>query len=325
MFKYDVLCIGSATLDNFLTIDQHFGSIRLGDKVLVRGMEKHSGGGGTNAAAALAKLGLKVKILSKLGNDHDADFIKQEMRQYNIKNICLHHSRHNTDFSTLIYSIKDKDRVIYVHKGASQDIFATDFKRSQLKADWIYLATVIGKSFQTVKEIVKYAEKKKIKLLFNPSLYLAEKGRNSLAFILKNTTILVLNKEEASALIKSKSIKKILLGLQKLGPQTVVITNGPKKLYALHHHQIYTLIPSDVKVVHTAGAGDAFTAGLLAGIIMCYPFEDALRLGQVNSYSVIQHIGTKNKLLNEKEAKELIRKYHINVTKSVVERINRLD
>ena len=39
MFKYDILCIGSATLDNFLTIEQKFDSIHPGDKVLVKNME----------------------------------------------------------------------------------------------------------------------------------------------------------------------------------------------------------------------------------------------------------------------------------------------
>ncbi|MBU0460360.1 MAG: carbohydrate kinase family protein [Nanoarchaeota archaeon] len=318
MFKEDVLCIGSATLDHFLTVEQSLKSIKLGDKVLVNRMEKHSGGGATNAAAALSKLGLKVKILSKLGNDHDADFILKEMKQYKVKNICLHHSYKNTDFSTLISSSKEKDRVIYVHKGASQDLLNTDFKKSQLKAKWIYLSSLLGKSFQTATEIVQYAQKKKIKILFNPSLYLDKKGKSYLASILKKTTILVLNKEEAAALSKTNTIKKMLLKLHQFGPETVVITNGIKKLHALHENIIYSLIPSDVKVVHTAGAGDAFTSGLLAGIIKNYSFTDALRLGQVNSYAVIQHIGTKNKLLTEKEAKLMMRKYKIKVHKNVL-------
>ena len=36
--RYDVLCIGSATLDNFLTTDCSLKSVKLGDKVLVKKM-----------------------------------------------------------------------------------------------------------------------------------------------------------------------------------------------------------------------------------------------------------------------------------------------
>lgn len=314
MFKYDVLCLGSATLDNFLMIEQPFQSVRLGDKVLVKSMEKHSGGGATNAAAAFSKLGLKAKLLTKLGKDHDAEFILQELKQYKLKNICRHHSQQQTDFSTIITYGQNQDRIIYVHKGASQDLNVTDFKKSQLKADWIYLATLMGRSLQIVPEIVEYAKQKNIKILFNPSLYLAKKGQQ-LSSILKHVELLVLNKEEAQALLRSKKdLKPLLLPLQQLGPHTVVITDGPRRMYALHQNQVYSLLPPKVKVVHTAGAGDAFTAGLLAGMIKGYSFAEALKLGQVNANSVIQHLGTKNKLLTEHEAKQLMSRVKVDVS-----------
>ncbi len=315
MFKADVICVGSAALDNFLTIDKLLSEVKLGEKVLVSSLEKHSGGGATNAGAALAKLGLKVKILTKLGDDHDAEFILKELKEYKVKNICRRPSKKNTDFSTIISSTKEKDRIIYVYKGASSDLGADDFKKYQLRAKWIYLATLMGKSFSTAKVIAEYAQKKKINLLFNPSLYLAKKGKVYLRSILQAASILVLNKEEAQALLKNKTneSRKLLLFLSKLGPDTIVITNGPQKIFAYSQGKIYSLTPPKVKVVHTAGAGDAFTSGLLAGIIKNYSFPDALKLGQVNANSVVQHLGTKNKLLTESEAQEEIKKYRIKV------------
>ena len=316
--RYDVLCVGSATLDNFLTTDCSLKSVKLGDKVLVKKIEKHSGGGATNSAAALSKLGLKVKLLSKLGNDHDAEFILRELKQYNLKNVCLHPSKHNTDVSTIISCPhKDRDRIIYVHKGASRDLSVNDFKKSQLKAKWIYLASLMGKSFQTGKEIAQHAKKKKIKLLFNPSLYLAKKGKKYLKLVLEATTLLVLNKKEAQVLLgtKTNSYKELLMGLYELGPETIVISNGRKMTYAFHDDNFYSILPTDIKVIHTAGAGDAFTSGLLAGMIKKYSFEDALKLGVANSLSVIQHVGTKNKLLNEREAKLMMKKYRLKVVK----------
>ena len=315
--RYDVLCVGSATLDNFLTTESSLKSVKLGDKVLVSHMEKHSGGGATNSAAALSKLGLKVKLLSKLGNDHDAEFILNELQQYKLKNICLLSSKHNTDFSTIISSDKDRDRIIYVHKGASRDLSVNDFKKSKLKTKWIYLASLVGKSFQTGKVIADYAKKKKIKLFFNSSLYLAKKGKNYLKSVLEATTILVLNKKEAQTLLgtKKNSYKELLMRLYELGPEAIVITNGKKMIYAFHEDDFYSVLPTDIKVVHTAGSGDAFTSGLLAGIIKKYKFEDALKLGVANSLSVIQHVGTKNKLLTEGEAKQMMKKYRLKVVK----------
>jgi sugar/nucleoside kinase (ribokinase family) len=296
-------------------IQRPLSSIQLGDKVLVTSIERHSGGSATNAGAALATLGLDVKILTKLGDDHDADFIVKELNAYRLKNICLHRSKKKkTDSAVIISSAKEKDRVIYVYKGASQDLSMNDVKKSQLRrAKWIYLGTLMGKSFRTGKMIAKYVRRQGIPLLFNPSLYLARRGKNVLRPILRAATILVLNKEEAQALLEtsSRTITALLEPLQQLGPETVVITNGKKTMYARKNDEMYSLTPPPVTIVHTAGAGDAFTAGFLAGIIKGYPVEDAMALGQANASSVIQHIGTKNRLLTEREARSLMKKYRI--------------
>lgn len=319
MTTLDVLTIGSATVDHFLTIEQSFSSINPGDKILVTRQETHSGGGATNAAAALAKLGLKVKTLTKLGNDHDAEFILRELKQYGVESICQKRSKHHTDSATLISSQKDKNRVIFVFKEASRDLSLADCEIAALNTQWIYLGSLMGKSFSAAQSIVQRAKQQNISILFNPSLYLAQKGKNYLKSILRATTILVLNKEEAQAVLKTKieNFPFLLQQLQKTGPNIVVITDGRKKLYSLSDKTISSLFPPPVKIVDTAGAGDAFTAGFLAGMIKKYSFDDALRLGQVNASAVIQQIGCKNRLLTEKEGRTMMREYGIKVTKEV--------
>jgi len=317
ILRSDVLCIGSATLDTFFDVEQPLSKIKLGDKVLVKSVEKHSGGGASNSAIALSKFGLKVRVLTKLGNDHDAEFIIKELEQHSVENICLHRSRNNTDCASVIDYQKDGDRVIYVHKGASEDLTEDDFDKSDLKTNWIYLATLMNRSFETGKKIVAYAWEKQIPVLFNPSLYLAQKGKRYLKSLLNATTILVLNWEEALALLGKRNgmPQEVLLSLQELGPEVVIVTNGRKRMYAINENEVYSLQPPKVKVVHAAGAGDSFTAAFLAAYIKKYPFEDCLRMGQANAASVIQSVGVKNKLLTKKEAWDLANKYNIRVTK----------
>jgi tagatose 6-phosphate kinase len=107
----------------------------------------------------------------------------------------------------------------------------------------------------------------------------------------------------------SKLIKK----LHYLGPKTVVITCGARNILALNQDKIYSLTPPKIKVVQTTGSGDAFTSGLLAGIIKGYDFKDSLILGQVNAASVIGQVGAKEGLLTLKEASKLMKRYKINV------------
>ncbi len=316
MFRYDVLCVGSAVVDHFLITEEKLSEMKLGDKLLVRCMDLHTGGGAVNVAAGLSKLGQKVRILTKLGSDHNAHFLQSDFQKYGVKNLCKKHSSKNSDYSVIVSSEKEKDRLVFTYKGASQDLAVEDLP-FMLNARWIYLSSLVGKSFQTAGELAHQARKKKIPLFFNPSLYLVEKGKKYLRGILAATTILVLNLEEAQALLKTKicNPQDLLLALHHLGPKTVVITDGAKKLFAFHENQIYSLVPPDVKVVQTLGAGDAFNSGLLAGILKNYSFEDALRLGQLNSTSVIGHFGAKAGLLSETEAKKLQARVKIVVKK----------
>ncbi len=319
MFRDDVLCVGSAVVDRFMTVDIPFSMLHSGDKVLVKSVETHSGGGATNSAAALSLLGLKVSMLTKLGQDHDGDFIKKEMRRYSVHNLCTHHSEDATDVSTVIFSTKDHDRIIFTHKGASQDLNVHDFKLSLLSPRWIYLASLVGKSFEVAEYLAHSAQRTGTKLLFNPSLYVAKKRMKSLRQILLATSILVLNKEEAQALVGKKiSPSQLLTTLNYGGPETVVITDGENMVYALHQGKLYSVLPPKVKVVQTTGAGDAFASGLLAGIIKRWSFEDSLRLGLVNAASVLQDVGAKKGLLRKHQAQEAMKKYGIKIKTSML-------
>ncbi len=312
----DVICVGSAVIDNLLTIRQKIKSITYGSKVLVKHFETHTGGGGSNSAVALSKLGLKVAYLGKLGKDNNARIIEKEFKQNKIKLLNRNKSKLHTDEAFILNSEQEKDRIIYIHKGSSEDLNTKDLPK-KLNAKWFYLATLVGRSFKVLIYLSKYAKKHNIKILFNPSTYLARKGLRKLKPILKNTNILILNKEEAKLLLKVRinAIGLLLKRLSKHTKGTVIITNGPKTLYALHRDTVYSSTPPKIKVTHTAGAGDAFNSGVLAGLIKNYPLEKSLQLGQANAASVIQNFGTKNKLLAEKEAKKLIKKYKIKVKK----------
>jgi len=311
---FDVICVGSSTMDVFTKISSKFSKVKVGDKVLIKEIEKHSGGGATNSAVSLAKLGLKVGCLSKVGDDHDGDFIINELEKEKVYWFKTKKSKRRTSLSIILSSKKEKDRIIYTYKGASDDLKWKDFSKTKFKTKWIYLATLLEKSFKTAKKIVDYAEKNGIKILFNPSSYLAEKGKSKLKFILKRTEVLILNKEEAKKLLRSKEDKIEILAkkLSLLGPKIVIVTQGPKELI-LYSERIIKAKPYPVKVIHTAGAGDAFNSGFLAGLIKNKDLVECLKMGMAQSASVIQHYGTKNKLLKWKEIQTFVKKKRVKV------------
>jgi len=63
---FDVITIGSATVDVFADISKKFKEVKLGDKVLITDLKFETGGGGLNSAVALKKMGLKTAFLGKI-------------------------------------------------------------------------------------------------------------------------------------------------------------------------------------------------------------------------------------------------------------------
>src|SRR3989344_1132125 len=105
---YDVITVGSATVDVFaktrfselIKIIDPKGETDLlafpsGTKILIDELEFSTGGGGTNTAVALSRLGNKVAFLGKLGEGTNSQFIHKEIRKEKIDLLCAHGHGHS--------------------------------------------------------------------------------------------------------------------------------------------------------------------------------------------------------------------------------------
>lgn len=310
---YDVITVGSATIDVFartrfselIKIIDPKGETDLlafpsGSKILIDELEFTTGGGGTNTAVAFSRLGHKVAFLGKLGEGTNSDFIHKNLVKEKIDLLCAH-GKGNAGYSIILDTL-DHDRTILAYKGINDELKLKDVPFKKLKTKWFYFSAMMEESFTTMEKIAEYAQQKKIKIAFNPSTYLAEKGISYLKHIMSRIELLVLNKEEACLLVGKDAIDGLLFKLRSLGPRIVVITDGKHDLYVMDEKHIYSVKPPFVKIVDTTGAGDAFAASFLCGILRKNDIGFAIKLGLVNALSVITHYGAKNILLTFNEA-----------------------
>jgi len=324
---YDVITVGSATLDVFAKT--HFSELikiidpkgetdllafPSGSKILIDGLEFSTGGGGTNTAVALSRLGHKVGFIGKLGTGTNSDFIHKDLNKEKIDLLCAHGKGH-AGYSVILDTL-EHDRTILTYKGINDELRNEDIPYKKLKTKWFYFSAMMGESFHTLERLAEFAQQNNIKVAFNPSTYLAEKGSAYLKHIIIRTELLVLNKEEAGLLVGKDKTNELLLKLKNLGPRIVAITDGKKDLYVIDDKYIYSAKPSSsVKALDATGAGDAFAASFLCGILRKNDIEFAIKLGIVNAQSVIAHYGAKNILLSYKEAMKGIRKLNVKIHK----------
>jgi ribokinase len=326
---FDVISVGSATIDVFAKTESELIEIKTlkgqeeliaypsGTKILITDLEFLSGGGGTNTAVSFAKLGFKTAYLGKIGNDDNGKKVLQLLAKEKVKFVGAI-GKEITGYSIILDSIEE-ERTILAYKGANNNLKFSEIKPSNLKTKWFYFSSMIGESYKTLEKIATYAQKNNIKIVFNPSSYLAEKGVSFLKNVLAKTEVLILNKEEAELLVGKDTIESVLKNLQRLGPKIVIITEGKHGVHAADSKHVYFLAPhKKIKVAETTGAGDSFASGFLAGFMKKKNIEFGLRLGLANAESVVCCYGAKNGLLNWKNALTAIKAKPAKIKKKLI-------
>jgi ribokinase len=321
---FDVISFGSATMDIFIKVDADILAVKkknklkeyigfpYGSKVLIKNIEHHSGGGGTNTAVSFAQSGLKTAFVGTIGIDHNGFKILNELKNNKIKFIGKTYGK--SGYSVILESIKD--RTILTYKGCNSETPLNDKQLKKLKAKWFYLTSMTDDAFDFSIKFAEHSSKINANLCFNPSSYLARKGLVYLKPILKNTFCLILNREEAQLLTKNKDIKQNLkLLLKKIKDKgIVIITDGANGAYAIYQNKHYRMLSINKKPRETTGAGDAFGSGFVIGLIKGKSIEDSLKTGLINATYVIQKLGAKEGFPG-KELFNILEKTKINIIK----------
>jgi ribokinase len=227
-----------------------------------------------------------------MGRDANGKTISDMLKKEKVAFLGKESNEETSGFSVVLIS-KEHHRSILVYKGINNTISENDVKK--FDTEWLYLSSMMKQSFQTQLNLAKRLKERCVKIAFNPSEYLM--GNENVKALLKFVDVLILNKEESELLTKEKDR---LGGLQKLGPKIIVITDGENQVYCRDGEKNYIFKPKKIKVVDKTGAGDAFSAGFVAGLIKNKPIEFCLKLGAREAEGAIKHIGAKNNLLRMK-------------------------
>lgn len=321
MSKFDVVTIGDAILDTFLSLEHASEFARLrketdeicikeGAKVLIDDAQFLLGGNASNVAVGLSRLGLQVGLFAELGDD---EFSEKLIKALKSEHVDLSHTIHTRDapstFSVILNLLGD--RVAFVRHVHREHKF--DF--SSLQTNWVYL-TSFGKNWRHVyAQVAEMAKAKRIKLAFNPGSAQIHEGRESFADVLAVADILFINRDEAEIIlhgkIPEKSLKEteqnLLFRIQRMGPKTVVMTDGENGAYCMTNasellHQ--KALPT--KIVEKTGAGDGFASGFLAAIFQGKEYQEALVWGAAESASVLEKVGGEAGLLTKEEMERKI-------------------
>lgn len=297
-----IVCLGPALQDIYLLDKQDLASVKIGSKIDIDRISHQVGGGGANTAVSFARHGHETILLTNIARDNSGDAVLEMLDRENIDSSYVQFSaEHQTGCSIVLLNESRGERTILTHRGvaAKFDNLSVD-DLDLIQPDWLYITTLDG-DFETLEAFVKKAHKIKCKVMFNPGIKELEQPKR-LTELLPKIDILLTNKQEASQIVHGSLLDELAERLQRY-TQMVIVTSGVMGGIASNGSETIRFgLYSNVKIVDSTGAGDAFGAGFLAHLAAGHDFKDSLIFASANSTSVISQLGAHSGVLTGRES-----------------------
>lgn len=311
---YDVVCIGDIFIDNFIEISYATLAcsvneekcelcLRYGDKIPVESFITCVGGSSSNVAVGLTRLGLKIALVSALGDDEVGRQACRKLKEEGVSIDFVKLIPNESNNYSFILNFRGERTILGYHR--NREYTVGDFGETR----WAYFA-FSGKNFEgVIADLVELIKKKKVLLGYNPSTYELLGGVEKISRILNHTHVLFVNKEEAESLVsqgQKNNPKNLLKALAEYGPKIVVLTDGPQGAYAFDGSATWYIKAFPGKLVERTGTGDSFASGFISALFFEKDVEDALRWGSINAAHVIEKVGAQAGLLHRDEIEEIL-------------------
>jgi ribokinase len=271
----------------------------------IKDCEEACGGSAANTIVGLARLGCKVGFIGKVADDREGKMLVEDFYREGVDTNGIIHSKHGKSGMAMDFVDEEGERALYVDPGVNDTI---EFKEINIEyafqTRFLHLTSFVGeKSFQTQKKLVEVLPQN-VKLSLDPGELYARKG-TMLEQIIEKAFVLMPSLKELELLTKTANYRKGADVLLKKGVEAVAVKLGAEGCYVTDGRENHLVEPFKVKVVDTTGAGDAFCAGFLYGLISGKSLYECGRLGNFVASRCIMKMGARAGLPYLKDLKFL--------------------
>lgn len=321
--NYDIVAVGELLVDMISTE-------RGLDITEAHNFRMASGGGVANVAVGCGRLGLKTAFVGKVGDDPFGHFLEKELRSSGVCTKGLRFSKeHSTPivFVTLDYQAKPSF-YLYGMPGADLMLEKSDIALEIVTKTRILHFSTVTMTMEPARNATVYAvqsaKSSGAMISYDPNIRLHMWKEKSEAlywagWMLPFADIVKLNEDEAELLVGVRNPVSACMEILDRGTQLAVVTRGEKGAYFATKKFSGSVKAPRVNVVDTTGAGDAFMAGLLKGIVESgsQPFENGANLKRVvrRACSVAalttEAVGAVSAMPTEQQLEEFLRERNI--------------
>ncbi|MCX7925433.1 MAG: sugar kinase [Fimbriimonadales bacterium] len=261
----------------------------------VERMELHVGGCASNTGLALAKLGLPVSVVGKVGQDAFGDFILGELQRHGVDIRGVRRSATAGTSSTMVMVHPDGERSFIHHKGANAEFRPDDIDWELLGDCTIFhlagMYLMPQMDGEPAARVLQEAKRRGMITCLDTTWDASGQWMRLLQPCLPYLDYITPNYGEASMLTGETEPEKIADRLLQEGVGTAVIKMDAQGCFVKNAATAFHLPACEVEVVDMLGAGDCFTAGWLAGVSMDWDLRRTARLANAVGALCVSALG----------------------------------
>lgn len=268
MTEQPPICVlGDANVDVIMPVDEYPppGSDKRSEQ-LITGL----GGSAANAAVVLARFGWQVVMIARVGDDNWGDFVRSMLQQGGVGVECVRRIAGEQTGMMFVPVTPDGQRTLFGRRGANRMVV-----RAELPQDKLSQAAALHLSgYAFLEEGARPAINRAIDLVRDGGGLVCLDTAYEPAFVasdaicgaLPRVDLVILGIEEAEAITGHQGPEAVSWFLDQ-GVEVVALKLGARGSCIYEKGGTHEIPAISLRVVDTTGAGDAFSAGLLHGIL----------------------------------------------------------
>jgi len=312
--KFQVLGMGNAIVDVLASCDDAF----LADMDITKGImnlvdgdrsraiysrmgntEQMSGGSGANTIAALAGLGVSSSLIGMVKDDELGHVFSDDMAHLGVDfpraKVSAEH--HEETARCMVLITPDGERSMNTYLGVSVYLAPENVDEKRVTdTEWLYLEGYLFDSetnqaaFYKAIDLAKGSGAKVSLTLSDP--FCVDRHRAGFRDLVDNhVDLLFCNEDELASLYEVPTAQDAFAHCKP--DQTVACTASERGVYIAHGGAVTHVPTTSAELVDATGAGDAFAAGYLYGVVSGKDAAECGRLGNVLAGEAISHVGAR--------------------------------
>lgn len=294
MSRFDVVGFGALNVDRLFKVS----SIAAAEEEsFVTGFEETCGGSAANTIVGLARLNCRTGFIGKTAGDREGKILLKafHMEGVDTKGVAL--AKNGRSGTVMGFIDRRGNRALYVDPGANDTLNFNEIPQEYaFQTKFLHLTSFVGeKPFTAQKKLLQMLPET-VKVSFDPGVLYSKLGLAKLKQIIKRTFVLLPNACEVALLTDETDYRagaQILLGE---GVRIVAVKLGGKGCYVTDGKRNCVIDSFKVKAVDTTGAGDAFNAGFLYGLINGKSLLDCGRIANLVASKCVTKVGARTGL-----------------------------